>query len=77
MFQLKFCLKSFETCLLFYVSSVRECRILAIILFKHYNIHQVAEMVREGGLKNSRRVRASHPCQYHTFAVCQYNYQMC
>jgi len=33
----------------------------------------VAEMVRVGGLKNSRRVRApQHLCQYHTFAVCQY-----
>jgi len=28
-----------------------------------------AEMVRKG-VKNSRRVRAAHPCQYHTFAVC-------
>jgi len=31
MFQLKS--ETFETCLLFYVSSVRKCSILAIILF--------------------------------------------
>jgi len=34
MFQLKFCLKTFETCSLLCVS-VLKCRILAIILFKY------------------------------------------
>jgi len=33
-FQLKFCLKTFETCSLLYVS-VLKCSILAIILFKY------------------------------------------
>jgi len=35
MFQLKICLKTFETCSLFYFS-VFKCSILAIILFKYY-----------------------------------------
>jgi len=34
MFQLKFCLKIFETCSLLYVS-VLKCSILAIILFEY------------------------------------------
>jgi len=34
-FQLKFYLKSSETCLLLYVSSLPKCNILAIILFKY------------------------------------------
>jgi len=35
MFQLKFCLKTFETYILLYVSSVFQCSILATILFKY------------------------------------------
>jgi len=35
MFQLKFCLKTFEIYLLLYVSSVLKCNILAIVLFNY------------------------------------------
>jgi len=52
MFQLKFCLKTFETFFLLYVSSVRKRSILAIILLKINKYcrssARVADMVREG-----------------------------
>jgi len=44
---MKFCLKTFETCLLLYVS-VLECSILAISLFKYEELHPSARRGKDG-----------------------------
>jgi len=67
MFELKFCLKTFETCSLLY-ESVLKCCILATILFEYLLLDQSAKglQIVQRELKNSRRAR-SLPFTFHAY----------
>jgi len=78
-FQLKFCLKTVEICLLLYVSSVLQYSILAIILFKY----QVPERQRWSGEGGRLKLPGwyEHPILPPTFRAYGYRtsavYQLC